>query len=329
MKHTLGGVPSLRGFACVMLVFYHVVGSSEYQGLKIHDGWIRYATEALVAVRMPVFGLIAGAMFALGTKSGFALVQEKFKRLVIPMLIVGTLFALIQSVVPGSNAKVTDWHLIHIVPVAHYWFIESLFMIFCFMAVTQVVWPANTPTRWLAYMSLSIVAYLMHPGIIWLGLEGAIYLMPYFLLGLGMVRFRWDQGNAQIWQGASFILCGGLLVADMLTSQGFLHRFGAPTLLAGLLLSAGLWLLKFRSEAFHLIGGYAFSIYLFHVFFTSATRMALQAMGCESLPIHLVTGTVAGLVGPIWLHQWGIQFGLFRKYILSIHSTKRSALGRC
>ena len=48
-------------------------------------------------------------------------------RLIVPVLTVGTLFAVVQAVVPGTNEKVTQWHLLHLLPVAHYWFLEALF----------------------------------------------------------------------------------------------------------------------------------------------------------------------------------------------------------
>ena len=55
-------IQSLRGLACLLLVVYHVIGATEMQGLRVHDGWLPQLTAALDAVRMPVFGLLAGAV---------------------------------------------------------------------------------------------------------------------------------------------------------------------------------------------------------------------------------------------------------------------------
>ncbi len=134
-------VQTLRGLACCLLLLYHVIGATASQGLRVQDGWLRQFTEALVVVRMPVFGLIAGAMHGLSSKRAWALVQHKAARLLLPMLSVGTLFALVQYAIPGSNFHTQDLWLLHIVPVAHYWFLESLFLIFCLMALMESVLP--------------------------------------------------------------------------------------------------------------------------------------------------------------------------------------------
>ena len=77
-------VQTLRGLACCLLLLYHVIGATASQGLRVQDGWLRQFTEALVVVRMPVFGLIAGAMHGLSSKRAWALVQHKAARLLLP-----------------------------------------------------------------------------------------------------------------------------------------------------------------------------------------------------------------------------------------------------
>jgi peptidoglycan/LPS O-acetylase OafA/YrhL len=47
------------------------------------------------------------------------------------------------------------------------------------------------------------------------------------------------------------------------------------------------------------IGRYSYAIYLFHVFFTAATRIGLERIGIVSLLVHALLGVLMGLAGPI------------------------------
>jgi peptidoglycan/LPS O-acetylase OafA/YrhL len=296
-------VQTLRGLACLLLVVYHVIGATESQGLRIHDGWLRQLTEALVALRMPVFGLLAGAVYGFSSKRGWSLVRNKAARLLWPMLSVGTLFALVQYLTPGSNYRIDELYLLHIVPVAHFWFLESLFLIFCIMALAEAVAPLRSVRSWWGYFVPAVLVYLAHPGFIWFSVLGATYLMPFFLLGVGLTRLQWDARQEQPKSGLLRMALGALLVAWLMEQTPELERFSAPMLLAGLLLASGFWSLGLRNPLLARIGDYSFAIYLFHVFFTSATRMVLQGAGLEAPVPVLLISVVTGVLGPACLQH--------------------------
>ena len=296
-------VQTLRGLACCFLVVYHVIGATSSQGLGIQGGWLRELTEALVAVRMPVFGLLAGAMYGFSSKRGWTMVKNKAARLLLPMLSVGTLFALVQYATPTSNYHAEELHLMHIVPVAHYWFLESLFLIFCLIALTESLLPISNARIWCGYFVASLLIYLAHPGFIWFSVLGATYLLPYFLLGLGMTRLQWDPYQQRRKTGILFTVMGAALVLWLMRQGPELERFSAPMLLAGLLMSSGLWSLGWRNALLTRIGNYSFVIFLFHAFFTAATRMALQALVPNAQWLVLVVSVPVGVLAPVGL-QW-------------------------
>jgi peptidoglycan/LPS O-acetylase OafA/YrhL len=237
-------------------------------------------------------------MYGLSSKRGWNLVRNKVGRLLWPMLSVGTVFAVVQYLTPGSNVRIEDLHLMHTVPVAHYWFLESLFLIFCVMALAESVAPITNLQSWCAYLVPSVLVYLAHTGFIWFSVLGATYLLPYFLLGLGMTRLKWDAHQQQFKSGLLQIVLGAGVLA-WLMAQGFeLERFSAPMLVAGLLLASGFWSLGLRNRLLARIGHYSFAIFLFHVFFTSATRMALHAMTLDTPWLVLVVSVPAGVLLP-------------------------------
>lgn len=296
-------IQTLRGLTCLLLVVYHVIGGTDLQGLRIGDGWLRQWTDGLSAFRMPMFGLIAGAMYGLSHKRGWNLVRNKAQRLLLPMLSVGTVFALIQIAVPYSNARIADLHLLHIVPVAHFWFLESLFVIFCVLALAESKLPIADARSWAVYFSVSVCFYLMNPGIVWFSLIGVTYLLPYFLLGVGMTRLNWDAQQKNRPSGLLRIALGCSVVTMLMMQSDGLERFSLGMLGAGLLLASGFWSLGWRNALLTQIGRHSFSIYLFHVFFTSATRMFFHAMGIKDDVLILVISVSVGVIGPVLMQQ--------------------------
>jgi len=318
-------IQTLRGLACLLLVVYHVIGATATEGLRIHDGWLRQLTEALGALRMPLFGLIAGAMYGFSSKRGWPLVRDKVTRLMFPVLSVGTLYALVQYAVPGSNNRIDDLHLIHIVPVAHFWFLESLFLIFCLMALAELVMPIKTLRSWSIYFVLSVLVYLAHPGIIWFSVLGATYLLPYFLLGLGITRLKWDPRQEQPGSGVLRIALGAAVVAWLMMPGTTLERFSVPMLLAGMLLASGLWSLGWRNHLLSRLGDYSFAIYLFHVFFTSATRMVLYKLELHDPLLVLAVSMPLGLLGPVVLQHLIARSQHLGTYLMGTAQPMRAA----
>ncbi len=296
-------IETLRGLACLLLVAYHVIGADPSHGLRIEDGLFRWLNDGLAYLRMPLFTFLSGLVYGLRPFNGNtrAFLTGKVRRLLIPMLFVGTLFAVLQSSIPGTNSSVGPWYLLHLQPVAHFWFVESLFWVFL------VIWALE---RWnvikncrgygLAF-TLACVLYLNLRGWSWLGLEGAIYLMPYFLVGLAVSRFKLAVARRSVWLGLVALSLGGVLLMGMPVpnpDRRTLLMLITGTSLCLLLTSwngAVLWL-----EG---IGRHSYAIYLFHVFFTAAIRIGLERLKVDGLFLLILFSILLGLAGPI-LVDW-------------------------
>ena len=90
-------IDTLRGLACLLLVAYHVIGATPSIGLKLSDGLLRELNDDLAYIRMPLFTFLSGFVYALRPYAGnwSAYLKGKATRLLVPMLFVGTLFALL------------------------------------------------------------------------------------------------------------------------------------------------------------------------------------------------------------------------------------------
>jgi peptidoglycan/LPS O-acetylase OafA/YrhL len=303
-------IDTLRGFACLLLVGYHVVGADPGHGLRVADGALRWINDALAYLRMPLFTFLSGLVYGLrpfgGNSQAFLL--GKARRLLVPMLVVGTLFALLQAITPGTNSSVGAWYLLHIQPVAHFWFVESLFWVFLGIWALERWKLIETSKGFILTLALSCALYLSVRGWPWFGIEGAIYLMPYFLVGLACSRFAILPPISNVWVklGLTAIAIGAAMSMGMPTPNP--DRRTLAMLLVGValcLLSIGS---KMTAPWLARIGHHSYAIYLWHVFFTAPARMALDLLEVDYIVLDLVLGIVCGLAGPMLME--GIFSGL-------------------
>ncbi len=303
-------IETLRGLACLLLVLYHVIGADASFGLGLHDGVMRRFNDGLVYLRMPLFTFLSGLVYGLRPFAGDsrAFLLGKARRLLIPMLVVGTLFALLQTVTRGASALLGPWYLIHLLPVAHYWFVESLFWVFVLMWVLERRDFIATPAGFGLVLTLTCAIYLTVRGPHWLGIEGAIYLLPYFLVGLAVSRFSLRN----------LLVVPGVRLALVLLALGSVVMMGMPMpnpdrrtvtmLLAGVSLCLLLVSSSLLIPRLAWVGRYSFSIYLFHVFFTAFARLALTALKVDELLFHILLGLALGVAGPIVLEQFVLRY---------------------
>ena len=209
-------IDTLRGLACFLLVSFHVVGVAPGFGLHLpEDHWLKQLNSALAYLRMPLFSFLSGYVYAFRPFKGDAasFIRGKMRRLLLPMLTVGTIFALMQSVTPGANDNVTHWWLLHIVPVGHFWFLEALFIVFLIVVALEHWGWLDSPQRFAGVWSVSVLAFVFLQATAYFAVNGAVYLMPFFLAGLACQRFdlrsvpaRWLAaavfGLACVWLGA-------------------------------------------------------------------------------------------------------------------------------
>ncbi len=295
-------IDTLRGIACILLVFFHTVGSTPTEGLRVPEGnWLQQFNEILVYFRMPLFSFISGYVYAFrpyqGNASGF--VKGKVRRLLVPVLTVGTFYALVQYLTPGANAAVENWWLLHIRPVGHFWFLEALFLIFLVVILLEHLKILSTVTGFALVWIVSAVLFGVPDFTNYFGTRGALYLMPFFLAGLACKRFEIGGNMTRFLAAAALV--GGLAVVILLPEN--MKQADALAALASVAIgvSAGLLLLRsgWRSVSLAYIGGYSFAIYLLHVFFTAGSRIFFNAAGLDDFRMLVLPGLVAGIVGPI------------------------------
>jgi len=305
---------TLRGLACVLLVAFHAIGSQTNSGLRVdEDSALRFFASLFQYTRMPLFTFLSGFVYAYrpvlpGALAEFA--RRKFVRLVIPLLCVSTLYFVATGFAPpdanGVIPRDQMWR-IYAFHYVHFWFLQAIILIFAAVALLDRWALLATPARFGVVLLAAMAIHLtidMEPAervpFSWLS---ALYLAPFFLLGLGANRFRSLFLQPRVlWMCVSVLAVTMAMYVFVLLQGGRPERDGVLLELtigvAGTLAMIGLFP---KLRLLERIGAYSFAIYLFHPFFVAATRGVTKPVGITVLIFGLCV--IAGVVGPIGLER--------------------------
>ena len=306
-------IETMRSMAVILLVAYHVVGSGRGTGLDIaYPNVLRLYADFFLDVRMPFFAFIAGYVYALrplSLRNYGDFVSGKCRRLLVPGVIAVAAFLLVAHLVGTQFAMPLQliWRPF-VFGYAHFWFLQSILVIFVCYGLLDAVLRGRFA---LVALVGSIIFYIAE----WrfstsvFSINGAVYLLPYFLLGLVFCRH-----TAEIWAEAERLTLLLLVVAlacafwnirQLIETGTFsLDTRDLQSLLFGLSVCALAFLWCPRLPLLERLGPYAFTIYLYHVFGTVAVRMAADGAGIASTDLRFILGIVGGLAIPIGLHRF-------------------------
>ena len=298
-------IQTLRGLACILVVAYHVRGAGPSQGLHLArtETWSRII-DSLVYLRMPLFSFLSGYVYALRPlrASYPEFVRGKMRRLLIPLLIVGTAFAVLQSVSPGTNSSVAaeiPWYEWHIIPIRHLWFLESIFWVFLVVALLDRYLRLERLSVVIGIVAGCVAADAVIPvGNDLLGLRMSLYLFPFFLTGLASRRFAWREAP----RGLKTAVIAAVVPLTVVTQLGVWgaiavipSRHSPVAAALGICACLALLLLRWTSRPLAYIGAFSFTIYMIHPLGGAAMRHLLVMAGIRSTTINMIAGILAGL----------------------------------
>ncbi|MDR0958974.1 MAG: acyltransferase [Propionibacteriaceae bacterium] len=326
-------IDTLRGIAVIAMVAGHVVGSTADNGMTVADDSLwRHLYTLFADLRMPLFTALSGFVYALrpvSSKEAFPrFLLGKVRRLLVPLVTVGTVFMVTQALLPGanSNAPLSRWWTVYVVETAHFWFLQAVFVILIVVALIDLLGLDDRPVTsalWIAgtgLLSLTVTVYGF-PFYVF-SLDRAVELLPFFLVGRALCRHRSRRegdrpfflvGRALCWFDGGTGRAGWVFLATAIVL--FLARFAdifldvdLTALQSGILgtllgLSGIAALICFRQRLtwapLARLGYFSFAIYLLHVFGVAGSRVALSALGVENEVAVFVTGLICGIALPV------------------------------
>jgi fucose 4-O-acetylase-like acetyltransferase len=299
-------IDTYRGLACVLLVLFHTVGGPD-NGLRLADDsfWRIVTADSLVYFRMPLFCFLSGLIYGLrplrGDPVGFLL--GKARRLLVPMLVVGTILAVMRSLVLGQD-YIHDWTVYpHVAPVGQFWFSEGLFLIFVLIAVLETLGVLRSRMGLVSTLGVAVVAQLNLVPPPQFGMWGANYLFPFFLCGLACSRFGLAHRSLFRDHAALTVFWFGFALAGILGYAPFTDRVSLVALVLGASFCLTLTTSGWSWAPLASIGRSSYAIFLFHVFLTSGVRILGHRAGVDDPLIVVPAATAAGLLVPIGLES--------------------------
>lgn len=312
-------VETVRGLAILLMVAGHVIGFRAHLGMRVDDdSWWRLGYRTVEVLRLPLFTVISGYVYAMRpvTREQLAtFLRGKVRRLLVPLVVTGGAFYVVRALMPGVNdpRPLTGIWRILLFPYAHYWYLQALLVVFALVALVDCMRAMERLPAFFAWLGAAVLfSYSPASSVALFSLSGAAYLLPFFVLGVGLNRFGeklrapWVVGVIAL---LAVLAVGGRQLALLGAWSYPATRTALLSVVGGMALSA---LLIYRMPTWRplaRLGHYSYGIYLLHVFGSAATRIALHRLGVEQLWLHFVAGMAVGVGAPVvaeWvLDRWG------------------------
>ncbi|QNN65767.1 acyltransferase [Sphingomonas rhizophila] len=291
---------TVRGVACVLLVAYHVIGADPTVGLRLpEDSFWHQGMATFEFLRMPLFTILSGYLYAVWRpgRGDLALFwQKKFRRIVLPLLFATLVTLVLRELVYGDRTAVLTAIFFHY---QHFWFLQSLLVIFAVISL----WDAFRPARWEALCIAAFICLMFSRSFSlpsFLSLNGAAYLAPFFLFGMIL---RLEEGLLR--NHSVIVIASWLLIVVTTLQQVGLAEMGQPierTSLSAALCGASAGVVLLAKLPYSLIlakiGEASYAIYLWHSIAGAAVRESLEGLGVPVAVLFVVL-LLAGIAIPM------------------------------
>ncbi len=305
-------IETLRGVAIILMVMGHVIGAQPTSGLKVaDDSWYRYLYLTLAPMRLPLFTVISGYVYAMRPvqrdRAGTFLLG-KARRLLLPLVSVSTVQYLFSVYGPGvaRERALGDIWRIYLYPFDQFWFLQAIALVFLGVFAMELTGLLRSKSGWALCLLVGVALYVEPSGVTFFSIDGWCRLFVFFILGVGLNRFEWlSRGRPSLVVAAAALGVSAVLYQSALLGSRTAGVW-MPWATLGCGLGATFLLVRFRfaCKPLAVLGGFAFTIYLLHSFGVVAGRvLGMSVLGIEARGVLLVIGLLLGLSLPVVGHR--------------------------
>ena len=294
-------VDRLKGYACFLVLFGHVIRGIRTAGIAIPSAF--FGVELFVwSFHVALFMFLSGVVYKLTgewtkQKTKIRFIVHKLLSLGVPYVVFSAIYILINSCVGGANTQSSVLDILYIwkTPVAQYWFLYALFFLFCIWAALSGILK-----NWQITLVVVVVGYVVP---LFGGSFGPFDTVFYTAIafGLGTVVNFSSLAKAKAWVkwlviGLHLIVGGVLIRLNIIEVAGikeFMLIFG---IYSSILFISILQNSRIVARFLDFMNKYSFQIYLLHTIFTAGARIILYKLNITQWWIHIPVGTVFGIV---------------------------------
>lgn len=297
-------VDYLKAFACLSVLIFHVIYGMQNAGLEPSKPLV-ILKQFCDVFQIPAFMYASGYLFGRRSIGNYFLFNlKKLWNLGVPYVVFSCVYYFINTHFSSSvNFSYTtqDLILIYKNPIAQYWFIMALFILFVTIPVLEKIFCNE-------FVLLGILFLVKILNIYWYSIDGIQYddyfakYACYFYLGTIYARhhekFTIKKESNWSFLPVTLVLIF-IVVSPWLCNLGseydLIFTFGC---VLAIYLTTGLTEKsenRLGNKFIKLVSKYSFQIYLVHTMATAAIRILLMKMHITSDWIHLIIGIAGGL----------------------------------
>lgn len=309
-----------RGLGILLVVFAHCLRGLEASGIVAATPAVLILDRVIYAFHMPLFFVLSGlTLRRVLTRQPMELFWNRCLRLLWPLTLWTWIFFSFRALAQGASNSHTGWADVPWIPLppqAHFWFLWALFVMTMVLAPLRRLWlrHGGEDGFWLTASALSLVLALTVPVPAALGswLVPAVIYAPCLLLGVLLER-RLIPLPRPATTGAALVVFALSLLLATLAEGRLVDLVVALVAPLGLLIALrGLIPTGTPGGVLALLGRATMPIFLAHTIFSAALRIGLVQLGLTDPTLHLVAGTLVGLVGPLLMWRLALRLGISR-----------------
>lgn len=302
-----------KAIGIILVVYGHIARGLQTAGITIDADWFRAIDNGIYVFHMPLFFFLSGVFFkeSFLRKGPRYLLLSKADSILYPFivwsLLQGGLEVFFSTYTNGSLswAEVFSfaWQ-----PRAQFWFLHSLFLIFCLFTLLSVLFQKISAT-WL--LVICVLVYFIRP---FFGGNAVVQQISafsvFFAAGILFSETKADQGP----QCNKFAMLFGLLFVigqygfyQLQGVRGAVHA-GAALILAFtsimFVMSLARVLANVDIKWLRYLGASSMIVYLMHILAGSGARIVMvKLFNVDAVAVHLVIGVAAGLILPLMIFR--------------------------
>jgi fucose 4-O-acetylase-like acetyltransferase len=305
-----------KGLLITLVVFGHAWRAVYNNGILLNVDIYHLVDSWIYAFHMPAFFFISG-VFAMDSaqRPVKAFISAKVRTIAYPYLLWSVIQSVLQLMMSGnttSTITVADILKIPFDPVMQFWFLYALFFIFLFFILLHQ--STNSPV---VYLCVGVALFIMvrtgyapsYSPVIYLANNFIYFAAGIFFAGYLPTLSRNLTGSVRL----LLFLIIAFLMTCFIPSASDNHApsmnlwlaplFAVPGIAASLLAALLMQMKATRfTEVFDLLGRRSLEIFVAHTIFSAGFRITIWKLAAiNSLSIHLVGATIAGLIGPLLL----------------------------
>lgn len=314
-------VDALKGIGITLVVLGHAVRGIHAAGLMSDDLFAAIDSRIYV-FHMPLFFFLSGFFLApsIARATPITFVRTRTTQLFYPMVLWTYVFLgckYIAGNMTNTPMTLNDVSMIPVPGYLHFWFLWTLIVLQSFAFVVAKSVPVNHRDTWpFIALGLGIFFYVADPKLTLLpttirpyaGQAGgyAVYIFAGAVLFPILKSLSISKINSLLF---AFVFVAFVMATPVLIELGVSKFLLASVLSVSAVLCVKGWKPK-STDLLPLMGVASLAIYVTHTIVSAAFREVAIIYEITSTIVHVLGGTLVGLLVPFWSYRLAIRWGI-------------------